>query len=107
MPLTIFNQSAHGAGNAPDTNAVRIDLNPAAMRLDLAIFDNSALLSFSRDGYHFDTEREFPAGVLSSLDILVRAFTIRNKTVASVARYDFTAFYDPIEIVGREFHQVP
>lgn len=107
MPLTIFNQSAHGAGNAPDTNPLLIDLNPAALRLDLAIFDNIALVSFSADGFHFGTEREFPAGVLSSLDILVRAFRIRNKTVASVARYDFTAFYDPVEIVGRPFVQVP
>jgi hypothetical protein len=107
MPLTIFNQSAHGAGSAPDTNPLQIDLNPAAMRLDLAIFDNSVLVSFSADGFHFGTEREFPGGVLSSLDILVRSFRIRNKTAASIGRYDFTSFYDPVEIVGREFQQVP
>jgi hypothetical protein len=107
MPLTIFNQSAHGAGNAPDTTPLDIDLNPPAMRLDLAIFDNSALVSFSADGRNFGTERELPAGVISSLDILVRKMRIRNKTVASVARYDFTAYYDPIEIVGRPFQPVP
>lgn len=107
MPLTIFNQSAHGAGSAPDTNPLKIDLNPPAMRLDLAIFDNSALVAISGDGIHFGTERELPAGVISSLDVIVRAFTIRNKTVASVARYDFTTYYDPIEIVGRPFVAVP
>ena len=77
------------------------------MRLDIAVFDNIALLSTSPDGFHWGTEREVPAGVIASLDQLVRSFRIRNKTVASVARYDFTAYYDPIEIVGRPFVQVP
>lgn len=107
MPLTIFGEYAHGAGSAPDTIPLLIALQPPALRIDLSIFDNAALVAFSEDGIHFTTEREFPAGVLSSLDILVRAFTIRNKTLLSVARYDFTAFYDPIEIVGRAFVPVP
>lgn len=107
MPLTIFAQNAHGAGSAPDTNPLQIDLYPPALRIDLAIFDNSALVSFSDDGTHFGTEREFPAGVLSSLDVLVRSFRIRNKTALSIARYDFTAFYDPLEITGRPFVPTP
>lgn len=107
MPLTVFHQHHHLAGNAPDTTPQTFDINPPAMRFDLAIFDNSALVAFSDDGIFFSTEREFPAGVLSSLDIIVRKFTIRNKTVASIARFDVTAFYDPVEIVGREFVAVP
>lgn len=107
MPLTVFHQSMHGAGNAPDNPPLLIDLNPPALRFDLAIFDNSALVAFSEDGIFFSSERELPAGVLSSLDIIVRKFTIRNKTAASIARYDFTAYTDPVEIVGRAFVPVP
>lgn len=107
MPLTVFHQHHHLAGNAPDTTPTTFDLNPPALRFDLAIFDNIALVAFSDDGIHFSTEREFPAGVLSSLDIIVRKFTIRNKTALSVARFDVTAFYDAVEIVGRPFVTVP
>lgn len=103
MPLTIFQQAHHAAGNAPDTNPLEIEFFPPAMRLDLSIFDNIALVSFSAEGRNFSTERELPAGVISSLDMPVRKMRIRNKTVASVARYDVTAYYSPLEIVGAPF----
>jgi|SRR5882672_4666864 len=107
MPLTIFGKQMHLAGSAPDTTPVTFDINPEALRFDISIFDNPALVAFSDDGIHFTTEREYPAGVLSSLDIRVRKFTIRNKTVASIARFDVVAFTDPIEIVGREYARNP
>ncbi len=107
MPLTIFGKQMHLAGSAPDTTPQVFDINPEALRFDLAILDNAALVAFSDDGIHFTTEREYPAGVLGSLDIRVRKFSIRNKTVASIARFDVTAFGDPIEIIGRDYVRNP
>jgi hypothetical protein len=106
MPLTIFADQQHAAGNAPDTTPRQIDLTPPALRLDLAVYDNPALVAFSADGIYFGTEREFPAGVLSSLDLLVQSIRIRNKTVASIARYDLTGFSHPVEIVGTPYNQI-
>lgn len=105
--LIIFGKFMHFAGNAPDTTPITLDVNPEALRVDIAIFDNIALVAFSDDGKFFSTEREFPAGVISSLDIRVRKFTIRNKTAASVARFDITAYTDPILIPGREYVRNP
>lgn len=105
--LIIFGKFMHLAGNAPDTTPTTFDINPEALRIDIGIFDNSALIAFSDDGKFFSTEREFPAGVIASLDIRVRKFTIRNKTVASIARFDVTAYYDPILIPGREYVRNP
>ena len=100
MPLTIFAAQHHDAGNAPDTNPASLEFNPPALRVDFAIFDNSALISYSFDGKQFTTEREIPAGVLGSFDAQVRVIRVRNKTVASIARYDFTGWYNPVEITG-------
>jgi hypothetical protein len=100
MPQTIYRTFHHLAGSAPDTTPRQLDLQPLAMRIDIAIFDFPALVAFSDDGIFFSTEREFPAGVLSSLDQLVQSVRIRNKTVASIARYDINGFYSPVEIVG-------
>jgi hypothetical protein len=105
--LIIFGKFSHMAGTAPDTNPQTIPVNPEALRIDLAIFDNSALVAFSDNGINFSTEREFPAGVLASLDIRVRVMTIRNKTVASPARYDLTFYTDPILIQGRPYVRNP
>lgn len=106
MPLTVFELAHHAAGNATDTTPVTIDFNPPAMRLDIAIFDASALVSFSADGIFFSTEREFPAGLFASLDQKVRTLRIRNKTVAAIARYDFNAYYSPFEVVGVPFQPI-
>lgn len=103
MPQTIFKQSHHLAGNAPDTNPSQFDLQPSALVIDISIFDNSALISFSSDGIFFSTEREFPAGIIASLNLLTQSVRIRNKTAASVARYDITAYYSPIEVEGVPF----
>lgn len=103
MPLTIFANQHHAAGNAPDTNPVNLEFNPPALRLDIAIFDNTALVSYSPNGVNFSTEREFSPGLFVSMDAQIRVLRIRNKTVASVARYDATAFYDPVEITGRDY----
>lgn len=103
MPLTIFTQDHHAAGNCPDTTPLRIDFSPVCLRLDLAIFDQIALVQFSADGIHFSTPREMPAGVISSLDMLVASITLVNKTAASIARYDLTGYYDPVEIIGVPF----
>ena len=103
MPITIFRQQHHDAGSAPDTNPLQLEFNPPAFRLDFAIFDNSALVSYSSNGRTFTTEREFSAGLFGSIDMLIRYIRIRNKTVASVARYDFTGYYEPVEIVGEAY----
>ncbi len=103
MPLTIFTLTHHAAGSAPDTTPRQIDLNPPALVLDIAIFDNPALVSFSSDGIFYSTEREFPAAVLASLNQRVQSLRIRNRTALSIARYDINGFYSPVEIVGRPF----
>lgn len=100
--LIIFGDYLHLAGSAADTDQ-DFDVNPEGLRIDLSIFDNPALVAFSKDGRNFSAPRELPAGVLSSLDIRVRKFRIRNKTAGSIARYDLTAYFDPILIQGREY----
>ena len=100
MPLTSFMQTHHAAGIAPDTVPLTIEFTPPAMRFDVGIFDNSVLVSFWADKIYYTTERELPAGVFFSIDEWVNAVRIRNKTVASPGRYDMTAYYNPIEIVG-------
>jgi len=106
MPLTIFRQSHHAAGSAPDTTPLQIDLAPSALRLDVAILTNDALVAFSSDGIFFTTERVIPGGVIASLDMLVQSIRIRNKTPGSVAVYDINAYFSPIEIVGDQYSQV-
>lgn len=103
MPLTIFQQSHHAAGSAPDTTPLQIDLSPPALVIDIAIYDNIALVAFSSDGVFFSTEREMPAGVISSLNLLVQSIRIRNKTPGSIARYDLNGFFSPIEVVGASY----
>lgn len=100
MPLTSFTQAHHAAGTAPDTVPMLIEFEPACMRIDLGVFDNSALISFSSDKIFYGTERELPAGIFLSLDEWVHAIRIRNKVVASPARFDITGYYNPIEIIG-------
>jgi hypothetical protein len=100
MPQTTYRKVHHLAGNAPDTTPLQLDLAPQAFRVDLGIFDNSALVSFSDDGIFYSTEREIPPGIFASLDVVCSSIRIRNKTPGSVARYDFNAFYSPMEIVG-------
>jgi hypothetical protein len=104
--LTIFTLTHHAAGSAPDTTPLQINFNPPALRLDIAIFDNVALIAFSSDGTFFSTEREFPAGVLASLDQRVQSVRIRNKVALSIARYDLNGFYSPVEITGRPYELV-
>jgi hypothetical protein len=103
MPLTIFTLSHHAAGSAPDTTPRQLDFNPPAMRFDGAIFDNPVLMSFTSDGVFWSTERELSAGLFFSIDQKVNAIRIRNKTVASIARYDLTLYYSPREVVGEPF----
>jgi hypothetical protein len=103
MPLTVFTLTHHAAGSAPDTTPRQIDFNPPAMRFDGAIFDNPVLMSFTSDGIFYSTERELSAGLFFSLDQKVQSIRVRNKTVASIGRYDLTAYYSPREVVGVPF----
>ncbi len=103
MPLTVFTLAHHLAGTAPDTTPREFEFNPPAMVIDIAIFTNDALISFSADGVFFSTERRFPAGVISSLNQVVRRMRIRNRVVAANADYDINAFYAPQEVVGTPF----
>lgn len=103
MPLTTFRQFHHLAGTAPDTTPREFDLYPPAMRIDIAVFTNDALVSFSPDGIFFSTERRFPAGMIASLDGVVRKLRIRNRVVAAPADYDISGFYSPEEVVGTPF----
>jgi len=100
MTLTSFFQTHHGAGIAPDTVPLTIELEPPCMRFDMGVFDNSLMVSFSSDKIYYTTERELPAGIFISLDEWVNALRIRNKTAGSAGRYDFTGYYNPVEIVG-------
>jgi hypothetical protein len=104
MPVTIFGGLMHFAGSCPDTDS-DFDVNPAAVRVDFAILDNPALVSWSRDGIYFSAPREISGGVFASVDLLVRKFRLRNKTGGTIARYDFTCYFDPIEITGRPYER--
>ncbi len=106
MPLTIFSLTHHAAGTAPDTTPRQLDFNPPAMRIDIAIFTNDALISFSSDGIFYSTERRFSAGIIASLDQKVQSLRIRNRVVLAPADYDINAFYSPIEVVGKEFQPI-
>ena len=100
MPLTTFQQSHHAAGTAPDSVPITIEFEPPCMRIDLGVFDNTALISFSSDKIFYGTERELPGGIFLSLDEWVNAVRIRNKITGSPARFDITGYFNPIEIVG-------
>jgi hypothetical protein len=93
-------QTHHAAGTAPDTVPMTIEFEPPAIRFDVAIFDNAAMISMSPDKIYYTTEREFSAGVFFSLDQWVNAIRIRNKVAGSPARYDISAYFNPIEITG-------
>ena len=106
MTLVSFMQTHHAAGTAPDTVPLTIEFDPPGMRFDVGIFDNSVMISFSPDKIYYTTERELPAGVFFSLDEWVNAIRIRNKTVGSAGRFDLVAYYNPIEITGRDPAQI-
>lgn len=106
MTLTSFMQTHHCAGIAPDSVPVTIEFEPPAMRFDVGIFDNSVLVAFSPDKTYYTTERELPAGVFFSVDEWVNAIRIRNKVSGSPGRYDIVAYYNPIEIVGKDPAQI-
>src|SRR5258708_33186449 len=103
MPLTVFTLSHHAAGSAPDTTPRQIDFWPPVMRSDGGIFDNPGLMSFSSDGIFYWTERALAAGIFFTLDQKVASIRVRNKTVASIGRYDLTGYYSPREVVGVPF----
>ena len=100
MPLTSFQQTHHAAGTAPDTVPTLIEFEPPCMRIDVGVFDNTALIAFSSDKIYYSTERELPGGIFLSLDEWVHAVRIRNKTTGSPARFDITGYYNPVEIIG-------
>jgi hypothetical protein len=101
--VTIFQNYQVFAGSAPDTTPAQFEINPAAMRIDIAVFDNTLLIALGPDLTRVGAPLERLAGTVASLDCLVRRFTVVNKTVASIARFNIIAFYDPIEITGRPF----
>ena len=100
MALTSFQQTHHCAGIAPDSVPMLIEFEPPCMRIDVGVFDNTLLIAFSSDKIFYGTERELPAGIFLSLDEWVHAIRIRNKVVASPARFDITGYYNPVEIIG-------
>ena len=102
MPLTVFAQAWHLAGSCNDTDT-DYDVNNAALRVDFAILDNPAYVSFSPDGRYFTSPREISGGVFASIDFVVRKIRMRNKTAGTVARYDFTGYFQPFEITGDKF----
>lgn len=102
MPLTVFRDCWHLAGNCNDTDT-DYDVGNAALRVDFAILDNTAMVSFSTDGRYFTTPREISGGVFASIDFVVRKIRLRNKSAGVVARYDFTGYFSPIEITGAPY----
>lgn len=101
--LTIFEQSHHATGTAPDTPPLVINFRPRALVLDILITGNDARIQFSSDGTHFSSARLFPAGLVASLNQLVAAVAISNAVAGNDALFDITGFYNPIEITGVPF----
>ena len=99
MPLTVFRSSHHWRQLAADTDTT-IDFGRTYARIDFLVLNNAALVSFSGDGSVFSLPREYPAGVIASLDRLVRAIRFRNAVALAVATLDADLFFDPVEVVG-------
>lgn len=106
MPHVSFEQTGHLEGNAPDTTPDEFRFNPPALVIDIMIFTNDALVSYTSDGVRWSTERRLPAGFAGSFDQLVRGLRIRNRVVLSVATFDITLFGNPVEVTGRELQVV-
>jgi len=100
MPLTTFRQQHHVEDDAPDTTPREYLLNPVSFRIDVFIFNNDALVSWSHDGQFWTTERRFVAGSISSIDVQVKRFRVRNRTVGQVAHFELTGYFDPVELIG-------
>lgn len=106
MPLTVFEQSHHAAGTAPDNTPLEIDFNPPCLVIDLLILNQNALVSFTSDGSFWSTPRLFVAGTIASLNLLVQGMRIVNQTAGQTATYDITGYFSPIEITGAPFNPV-
>jgi hypothetical protein len=106
MPQTVFQQSHHAYGTAPDNTPAQIDFNPPCMVLDLLILNANALVAFSSDGVFFSSLRLFVAGTIGSFNLKVQSMRIVNQTAGQVATYDVTGYYSPLEITGTPFEPV-
>ena len=79
-------------GNAPDDYAGMITFDQVASRLDIFIWDNSAIIKRSLDGLVYEDEIEVPAGFYS-VDAVTVGFDIKNETALSVARYQVVGWW--------------
>jgi len=80
------------SGDAPDAYGAAIEFDQVASRLDIFIWDNPAMVKRSLDGAVFDDEFEVPVGFYS-IDAVTASFNIKNKTAASVARYQVVGWW--------------
>lgn len=122
MPLTIFEQAHHVAGDYPNPGPDIIEFDPPALVLDILVYGQDLMIAFSSDAIHWTTPRYWPAGLFGSLNLLVKKISVGevpNPPTAPVAKgalapakkpgplspaggsgYDITAYYNPIEVTG-------
>jgi hypothetical protein len=80
-------------GNAPDAYGAAIAFKAAMGRVDLFVFDQSAIFKRTRDGVTWDDEIEVWKDSFYSFDCTTLQFNVKNKTAGLVARYQAIGWY--------------
>jgi hypothetical protein len=88
-----YTQNQTKKGNAPDAYAAAIAFKAAMGRVDLFVFDQSAIFKRTRDGVTWDDEIEVWKDSFYSFDCTTLRFNVKNKTAGLVARYQAIGWY--------------
>lgn len=88
----VSNNDTH-SGNAPDTYGTPIQFDDVAIRVDIFVFDNPAIIKRTPDGTTWNDEIEIPANSMYSIDASTHSINIRNKTAGSIARYQIVGWF--------------
>ena len=88
-----FQHNDTKAGSAPDAYGTPLTFDEIISRVDLYIWDNSAIIKKSLEGVLYDDEIEIPPNVFFSFDCNVHSINIKNKTAAAIARYQIVGWY--------------
>jgi len=81
------------AGSAADAYGAPLAFDTIVSRVDLYIWDNSAIIKKTLDGVLYQDEIEIPPNVFFSFDCNVHSINIKNKTALAVARYQIVGWY--------------
>jgi len=80
-------------GTAPDAYGANIVMAQPYGRVDIFTFDNKMLFKRSRDNVTWDDEIELFKESFYSIDVVTKAFNIKNYTAGLTARYQIIGWY--------------